>query len=156
MGEFWWAATQRQARLSSPEWARDGELTAAGFLAREREEGESGCVHCVRGVAVEVMRALGADEWGQERCTGAKCRRCPVAGRPRRRARLWIRQRDHRLTEQLRRWLTSKPKRVMRWCSWQSWSTSWVHCELEEKPDRPGLRDMRFSKSITQTVNART
>jgi hypothetical protein len=34
-------------------------------------EGESGRVHCVRGVAVEVMRALGADERGHRRRTGA-------------------------------------------------------------------------------------
>ena len=34
-------------------------------------EGENGRVHCVRGVAVEVMRALGADERGHRRRTGA-------------------------------------------------------------------------------------
>ena len=34
-------------------------------------KGESGRVHCVRGIAVEVMRVLGADERGQERRTGA-------------------------------------------------------------------------------------
>jgi len=42
-----------------------------GLQAREGVEGESGRVHCVRGVAVEVMRALGADERGHRRCTGA-------------------------------------------------------------------------------------
>ena len=33
--------------------------------------GESGRVHCVRGVAVDVMRALGADERGHRWRTGA-------------------------------------------------------------------------------------
>ena len=37
-------------------------------------EGESGRVHCVQGVAVEVMRTLGADERGQCRRTGANWR----------------------------------------------------------------------------------
>jgi len=37
-------------------------------------EGESGRVHCVQGVAVEVIRALGADERGQRRRTGANWR----------------------------------------------------------------------------------
>jgi len=158
VGEFWWAATLWHARLSSPEWARDGELTAAAFLAREWEEGESGRVHCVRGVAVEVMRALGANEQRQERCTGPKCRRSSVAGRPRRRARLRLRHGVDRLTQQLQQWLSSKPKRVRRWRSWQIWSTSWVlqHCKLEQGPDRPGLRDMKLPKSIEQTARART
>ena len=34
-------------------------------------EGESGRIHCVRGITVEVMRALGADERGHRRRTGA-------------------------------------------------------------------------------------
>ena len=33
-------------------------------------EGESGRVHCVRGVALEVMHTLGADERGHLRRTG--------------------------------------------------------------------------------------
>jgi len=56
MGEFWWTATQRGARTSSPEWARDGELAAAAFLAREGEAEGNGRVHFARGVAMEVMR----------------------------------------------------------------------------------------------------
>jgi len=65
---------------------------------------------------------------------------------------------DHRLTEQLWRWITSKPRRVRRWRSWQSWRTRWVlqHCQLGQDPDRPGLRDMNLPKSIEQTSHART
>ena len=33
-------------------------------------KGESGRFHCVRGVAVDVMRALGADKRGHRRRTG--------------------------------------------------------------------------------------
>jgi len=154
MTEFLWAVAQWQARLRSPEWVRDGELTAAACLAREWVEGESGRVHCVRGVAVEVMCALGADERGQERRTGAKCRRGSVAGRPRWRARPRFSYGDDCLTELLWQWLTPKPEWVRRWCSWQSWSTNWVlqHCQLEQKPDRHGLRDIKFSKSMKQTA----
>ena len=45
------------------------ELTAAAFLAREARQSGSGRVHSARGVAVEVMRALGADERGHRRRT---------------------------------------------------------------------------------------
>jgi len=68
--------------------ARRSELAAGAFLAREDEAERCGRVHFARDVAVEDMHALGADERGQEQRTGAKCRRCSVAGRPRRRARV--------------------------------------------------------------------
>jgi len=68
---------------------------------REREEGGNGRVHFARGAAVEVMRMSGANERGQRRRTGAKCRRCSDAGRSRRRARRPFRQNDDRLTELL-------------------------------------------------------
>ena len=84
----------------------------AAVLAREREGGENGRVHCVRGVAVEVMRVLGADERGQGRRTGAKCRRCSVTGRPRRRARLRFRHGDGHLIERLRQRLSPKPNEL--------------------------------------------
>jgi len=67
---------------------------------------------------------------------------------------LWFRQNDGCLIELLWQWLTPKPERVRRWCSWQNWSTSWVlqHCQLEQQLDQPGLKDMKFSKSIKQTA----
>jgi len=137
------------AEVSSRWWARCGRVS--GERGRGREEWtrplRSGCRH-------GGMRALGADERGQERRTDAKCRRCSAAGRPRRRARFWLRQNDGRLTELLWQWLTPKPERVRRWCSRQNWSTSWVlqHCQLEQQLDWPGLKDMKFSKSIKQTA----
>jgi len=99
-----------------------------------------------------------ADERGQRRRTGAKCRRCSVVGRPRRRARLSFRQNDDRLTELLWQRLSPKPKRIRRWCSWQSWSTSWVlqHCELGKDPNQQVSRDMRLPKSMEQTRGAWT
>ena len=45
------------------------ELKAAAFLAREARQSGSGRVHSARGDAVEVMRALGADERGHHRRT---------------------------------------------------------------------------------------
>jgi hypothetical protein len=56
-----------------------------------------------RGVAVEVMHATRADRRGQERRTGANCRRCAAAGRPRRRGPKRFRQSIGRLTERLHR-----------------------------------------------------
>ena len=61
---------QQGTRASSPEFARDGELTAAAFRARGARQSGSGCVHSARGVAVDVMRALGADERGHRQRTG--------------------------------------------------------------------------------------
>ena len=61
---------QQGTRASSPEYARDGELTAAAFLARGARQSGSGRVHSARGDAVDVMRALGADERGHHRRTG--------------------------------------------------------------------------------------
>ena len=69
LGEVWWAMAQQGTCASSPECARDGELPAAAFLARGARQSESGRVHSARGVAVDVMRALGADERGHHRCT---------------------------------------------------------------------------------------
>ena len=60
---------QQGMRASSPEYARDGELTTAAFLARGARQSGSGRVHSARGVAVDVMRALGADERGHRRRT---------------------------------------------------------------------------------------
>ena len=153
-----WAKFGGQQRSKERVRARRIELAAVAFLVREGEAEGNGRVHFARGVAVEVMRALGADERGQERRTGAKCRQSSVAGRPRRRARFWFRQNDDRLTELLWQQLTPKPERVRRWYNWQSWSTNWVlqHCQLEQELYRLGLKDMKLSKSIEQTVNART
>ena len=141
------------AGVSSRRWARCGRVS--GERGRGRANGR---VHFARDVAVEDMRALGADKRGQERRTDDKCRRCSVAGRPRRRARIWFREHDDRLTEWLQQRFTPKPARVRRWCSWQSWSTSWVLqlCQQGQKLDRPGLKDMKFPKSFEQTVKART
>jgi len=50
--EFWWAATQQGVRLCSPEWARDGELTAALFW-RESERKER----------VDASTASGTSPW---------------------------------------------------------------------------------------------
>ena len=102
--------------------------------------------------------ASGADERGQRRRTGTKCHRCSVAGRPRRRARLRFRPNDDWLTEPLWQRLSSKPKRIRRWCSWQSWSTNRVlqHYQMEQEPNRPGLRDVRLPKLIEQTAGACT
>ena len=99
------------------------------------------------------MHAMGADKRGRKRRTDDKCRRCSAAGRPRRRAPSRFRQSDGRLTELLWWRLSPKPARTRRWCSWQSWSTSrdLQLCQLEEKLDRPGLRDIEFPKSIEQT-----
>ena len=55
---------QQGTRASSPEFACDGELTTAAFLARGVRQRGSGRVHSARGDAVDVMRALGADERG--------------------------------------------------------------------------------------------
>ena len=85
--------------------------------ARKQEGGGNGRVHFARGVAVEVMHAFGADERGQRRRTGTKCRRGADAGRPRRRARLPFRHGDNRVTERLQQRLSPKPKRIRRWCS---------------------------------------
>ena len=69
VGEVLWAMAQQGMRASSPEYARDGELTTAAFLARGARQSGSGRVHSARGNAVEVMRALGADERGHRRHT---------------------------------------------------------------------------------------
>ena len=61
---------QQGMRASSPEYARDAELTAAAFLARGARQSGSGRVHSARGVAVDVMRTLGADERGHRQRTG--------------------------------------------------------------------------------------
>ena len=61
---------QQGTRASSPEYARDGELTASAFLARGARQSGSGRVHSARGVAVDVMRVLGADERGHRLRTG--------------------------------------------------------------------------------------
>ena len=62
---------QQGTRASSPEYARDRELSAAAFLARGASQSGSGRVHSARGVAVDVMHMLGADERGHRRRTGA-------------------------------------------------------------------------------------
>jgi len=60
---------QQGTRASSPEYARDGELTAAAFLARGARQSRSGRVHSARGDVVDFMHALGADERGHRRRT---------------------------------------------------------------------------------------
>jgi len=139
----------KSLRSSRRQWRRR-------FRQSERERGEvrewTGA-EWVRGVVASMptpttWRAGPTPAYGRQ--LADRCR----AGRPRRRARLWIRRRDHSLTELLRHRLSPKLERVRRWCSWQSWSTNWVlqYCQLEQEPDRTGLNDMEFPKSIEQTV----
>jgi len=154
VGGVWWAETHRGTHTSSPEWARDGELAAGALLVSEARQRGNGRVHSARGVAVDDMRALGADERGQEQRTDDKCHHCSAAGRPRWWAQFWWRQNNGRLTELLWQRISPKPERIRTWCSWQSWSTSrdLQLCQLEQKLDQLGLRGMKFSKSIEQTV----
>jgi len=135
------------AGVSSRRWARYGRVS--GERARGRRK-------WTRSLRPGRRRGGHACVW--RRRTGTKCRRCSVTGRPRRRARLRFRHGVGRLTERLRQQLSPKPKRIRRWCSWQSWSTSWVlqHCQLEQEPNRPRLREMKLPKSIEQTAGAWT
>ena len=79
--------------MSSPEWlGNDGDAVAVAGM-RGEGEGGNGSDQERRDVTVEVMHVLSADERGQERRMGAKCRPSAAAGRPCRRLKIAIRAR---------------------------------------------------------------
>jgi len=133
-GDAAWSALEL-AGVSSRRRLRCGRAFCAGE-AREREWTRPGARGRRRGGHAHVQR------WwaGPETAYGHQMSPMYVAGRPRRRGRCPFRACDACLTKLLWRWLTSKPWRIRRWCSWHSWSTNRVLqvCQLEQRPNRLG------------------
>jgi len=105
MAELWESFGGRRCSVEHARACRSELATATPLRPsfwRERDERGNGRIHSLGGIAVEGMRASGADERGQGWCTGTKCRRCADAGWPRRRARRPFRHCDARLIEPLR------------------------------------------------------
>ena len=103
---FGWSLADGDAERSAHELTGVSSRRRArcGSFSGERRRGRAKWTRPLcAGDAMEVMHATRADRRGQERRTGANCRCCAAAGRPRRRAPNRFRQSNGRLTERLHR-----------------------------------------------------